>query len=289
MTNPAQTVNVAVTNVFNGVLKEANPPIFPWGNSFLPIGAPTTPGLARGYLANTGVYFTNSDVSHACDVRFNLNLNFSLTELTLPNLGILAGGIQNGKMAAAKAVRAAMQQVIGEFRIAVKAIIITLNTDPSGEMSKSFSTLKKNVRLINEKLTQASQKAADISFVYYLIQDIEQIVQWISTLPDKLRKMIQSCFINFTNSLATAKSQISGTLAQTQASLNQSLNSSISASQSANASAAGDVSPELLSAVSDPVNANASAIGSFLSAQSDAASSTLAKTQAALSSNTGSP
>ena len=280
--NPIQTVNVAVTNVFNGVLREENPPIYPWGNSFLPIGAPTTPGLSRGQLANTGVHFTNTDLSHACDARFILNGNFSLTELSLPNLGILAAGIQNGKMAAAKAIQVAMATLIGEFRISIKAILITLNADPSGESSRIFSVLKKKTREINEKLKTASQMLTNISFVYYMIQDLEQIVQWIESLPAKFLAIVKDCLTNFNKSLSSVKDQITGTLSATQTSLTQSLNSAISASQTSIGTDAAGVSPSLLSATTDPLNASSSAIATTISGSTSQASSYFAQTQSAL-------
>lgn len=274
---PLSEVNLAATRVFNGVIKQTNPPIYPWGGSFLTSGVQTTNGLSRGVLANTGVYITNSDLSHICDFRFLLSANFSLTGL-IPNLAILSGAIQNGKMAAANAVRSAMSKLIGEFRIAAKAITFALNLDPSGEFSRQYSVAKSVVRDINEKLKQITQVIADVAFVYYLIKDIEQIIAWIETLPAEVKALIQSCLKNFTSSLAAVKGQIAGTVQQIQCEMTSSLVSQLTVSQDAVGTSTIGASPTLISAISNPMNSSADAVHGLFTDSVNSANVLLATT-----------
>lgn len=277
MSNTLGTVNLAVTKMFNNTLKETNPPIYPWGGTFLTSGVPTTNGLSRGALANTGVYITNTDLSHICDFRFVLSTNFSLTGL-IPNLAILSGAIQNGKMAAANAIRSAMAKLIGDFRIAAKAITFALNLDPSGEFSRQYSVAKSIVRDINEKLKQIAQVIADVAFVYYLIKDIEQIIAWIETLPAEVKALIQGCLKGFTSSLAAVKGQVAGTIQQVQGEMTSSLVSQLTVSQAAVGASTTGASPTLVTAISDPINSSATAVNGLFTDSVNSANVLLATT-----------
>jgi hypothetical protein len=72
------------------------------------------------------------------------------------------------------------------------------------------------VREINEKLKIVAQVIADVAMVYYLIQEIQQITDWIKSLPDRVRKILEDCVLNFNSAIASVGTQFSTSLSQTQ-------------------------------------------------------------------------
>lgn len=207
--------NTAQTEVINGKIIEKNSPNWAWAGSFSVGGVQTTPGITRGALIDTGILITNSQVAHVCDFKFRLSTDLSLTAL-VPNLGILLGAIKNGKNAASAAIRTAITKLNELFRTAIDAILGALNADVTGLVSANFSFLKEKVREINEKLKTAAQVIADVAMVYYLIQEIQQITDWIKTLPERVRKILEDCLLNFNSAIASVGTQFSTSLEQTQ-------------------------------------------------------------------------
>jgi len=201
-----------------------------WGGEFLTKGVQTTPGIARGALINTGVYITNSQVAHVCDFTFNLNTDFSLTAL-VPNLGLITGAIQNGKNAAANVMRAVIAQLNRIFRIAIDAILGALNFDATGTLAFSFSTLKDIVRKINEKLEEAAQIIADVAMVYYLIQELKQLEEWINSLEGRVRQILLDCLTNFQNIGKSIAGQFEKSLTDTQSAVTNNLTTESNAPQ----------------------------------------------------------
>jgi hypothetical protein len=189
-----------------------------WGGTFSTSGVQTTPGIARGALINTGVYITNSQVAHVCDFKFNLSTGFSLTAL-VPNVGILLGAIKNGKNAASAAIRTAITKLNQLFRLAIDAILGALNFDVTGVISTNFSFFKEKVREINENLKIAAQVLADVAMVYFLLQQIDEIINWINSLPERVRKIVEDCVLNFNSSIASVGTQFANGLNGTEDSL----------------------------------------------------------------------
>ena len=207
--------NTAQTEVINGKIIEKDSPNWAWAGSFSVGGVQTTPGITRGALIDTGILITNSQVAHVCDFKFRLSTDLSLTAL-VPNLGILTGAIKNGKNAASAAIRTAMTKLNELFRTAIDAILGALNADVTGLVSANFSFLKDKVREINEKLKTAAQVIADVAMVYYLIQEIQQITDWINSLPDRVKQILQDCVLNFNSAIASVGTQFTNGLDQTQ-------------------------------------------------------------------------
>jgi hypothetical protein len=194
-TNPANTV---VLNT--GVLVELKAPTLPDGKFFYTAGSQTTPGLSRGTLANSSLLNNNNDLSHVCDFKFVFSDGISLSGLINP-LAALTNAAKNGKMAAANAIRAAVSQLQSGFRTAIKAIIAVLCADPTGQVSLSVSVGKYYVRLINEAINKAAQVVYDVNLVLGLVQNLQQIVNWIQSLPGQIQKILKDCLTNFQTSL----------------------------------------------------------------------------------------
>jgi hypothetical protein len=242
-------VNVTETQTIKGKTTEKSPPLWPYNGSFNVAGTQTTPGISRGALINTGVYITNSQVAHVCDFKFNLTSALSLDAL-IPNLGILAGAIKNGQNRAAAAVRTALAKLNQLFRAAMDAILKGLNLDITGVFSAEFSLAKKIVREINEKIKVIAQIVADVSFVYYLIKDIEEIVKWIENLPERTKIILKECLTNFTTSVGNIPDILKGNLENAQASITNSIVNALTENQGQ----APQPTSQFVSAIVDPVN-----------------------------------
>ncbi|CAB4132973.1 hypothetical protein UFOVP250_17 [uncultured Caudovirales phage] len=265
-------VNLAVTNAINGIVSEVSSPKFSFGGTYNTLGVQTTPNLARGVLKNTGIYVTNGDLSHACDFRFVFGSGFNFMSY-IPNLGLISGAIKNGQLAAANLIRAAILKLNETFRMAINAIILSVGFDPTGIVSTAFSTLKDIVRQINEKLKKIAQIIADIAFVYYLIQDIQEIIKWIETLPARLQAIVKSCLSNFTTSLNNIKNQIASIPGTVQKYATAALDGSIASLQQSTVDQQTQVDPTLVAAVSSgDTTSIAAAVGGIV----DSAKATLA-------------
>jgi hypothetical protein len=271
--------NIATTLTQNGTIFENNPPRYSWNQFFQYANDPTTPNLVRGVVANTGISFTNSDLSHACDVRFTLGLNLSdLLNGIFPDVGILTGAVKAGKNAAANAIRSALNQLREILNISIKAIVVSLNLDVSGVLSSAFSSYKAIVREINEKLKKIAQYIYDAAFVYYLIQDIQAIIKWIETLPAEIKKIVQSCLTNFQNSLKNFGNQIKTAVQSGQTAITQQLTGQLNQSLTAQSSQQVGLNNDFVNAVSNPLTASTAGIASAISDKVSSAQSTLSGT-----------
>jgi hypothetical protein len=201
-------------NITNGIestikeIKDTSLPYLPFGISLGKTGNPTTPPMARQFLANTVTLKTNSDLSHSCDFAFDLNsLDLSLGTIPDP-VATIKKAILEGKNAASAIVKNLIGLAIDQFRLGIEGILLALNFDPSGELSKLFSQAKKIIRFINEKLKEIAEYVAVASLYYYLLKSIQEIIDFIKSLPAKILAMIQQCFTKFTNSIKNAADQI---------------------------------------------------------------------------------
>lgn len=265
-TDNTSTTDPASTSYVN-VLKTDYSTTYKWGTQgFLSSGNPSIPGLTRGALTGTGIQFTNNNLTHSCDFKFNISTNFSLTNL-IPNLGILAGAIQNGKNAASAAIRTAITKLNELFRAAIDSILSGLNTDITGVFSSEFSLLKNISREINEKLKIVAQIIADVSLVYYLITYLQEIIDWINTLPDRIKNVLLNCLNNFNNAIQSAASNFTNSLQDVQ-------NSFVNGLQTNAAQEAADAPQphsQLLNALTDPVNSNIDSITNRIKTNSQSA------------------
>lgn len=202
-------VNNATTQIVNGILKEINPPQWPaaFGGNYLTQGIQTTPGVARGALTNTGVAYSNANLAHACDFKFQLDINIGA--LIGADLSALVGAIKAGKLAAANLIRASILQLQQEFNAAITAILSLLNLDTSGIASLSVSLVYDTGIRIQEIINQAAQILYDVSLVANLVKDLQQIIQWIESLPAQLQNLLKQCLSNFQSSLNSAKNSLS--------------------------------------------------------------------------------
>ena len=146
-------------------------------------------------------------MGHVCDFRYNLN--FSVGSLGLINpITAIQNAMKSGKNKAAMLISSIISQLNDKLRLVIKSILVTLNLDPSGILSSAYSYVKNIVRQINEITLKIAKVVETVSAVYYLIQDIQQIITYLKSLPARFLAMLQDCIANFTSAIKNFTSQV---------------------------------------------------------------------------------
>ena len=206
----AQTYNSS-----KGFSPQSTEPIkkdLPDGQSAGPV---TTPPLARSVVANTAIASTNASLQHACDFRYELNLDIGLGGLENPVTAI-QNAIKSGKNKAAQAIRILVEIMNDKFRLVVDAILKVIGLDPTGKVSLEFTIAKDLFREIN-KITKRVAKAVELaSFYVSLFREIQQIVEYLNSLPDRIKSIVQQCILNFLGSVQNFVSQVQAVPGQIQ-------------------------------------------------------------------------
>lgn len=164
------------------------------------VGTPTFGALARGDIANTKIAITNSTLSHSCDFRFVLDAKLDLG-LPINPVTAIQDAIRNGKNKAAQAMGIIMRQISAALRKLINAALTAIGLDKTGELSKLFSYSKDLFRQINLYIQQAAEVVEMASFYYNFVKDIQQIIDYLKSLPDYLKSVVLGCITQFMNSI----------------------------------------------------------------------------------------
>lgn len=266
----------SVNGIQSTIVEQRNTliPYLPPGVSFGAVGVQTTPPFSRQTMFGTVTAKTNNDLAHSCDFKFIINTgDLSLGLIDNP-VTVIKKAIADGKNAAAAIVRSLIGQAVDAFRLTIKGILFALNADPSGLISTAVSTAKKYIREINQKLKEVAEYVAVASLYYNLITEIQQIVEFIKSLPAKVLALIQGCFTNFTNGIKDAAAQAAalpgaavGGLAGALSQLNTSSQSALAEVQDKAASA--NVPNSVIEIVNSPSTANVSSLADYISSSSN--------------------
>lgn len=163
-------------------------------------GKPTLGPAARGDVANTNISKTNSMLDHSCDFRYFINLPTITIGLNNP-ITEIQEAIRQGKNRSAKLMSLLLTQMNTYLRQIINGLLPALGLDPSGIASKSYSVAKDIVRQINALTKKVAMIAETASFYYNLVRDIQQIVEYLKSLPDRIMAIIQGCIDQFLGSL----------------------------------------------------------------------------------------
>jgi len=193
------SVNLANTEIINGSIVAVFPPGSPYSALFDKPGVQTTSQLSRGYLPGSAINAMNGQLSHVCDFKFIFGVNFDLGGFVLPDAALMQA-ISNAKLAAAAKLAQLTQAAMKELRAVINTIITALSFDPSGQFSLNITIAKKYLREINYWIKWAAQQVEDVLTWVFLAQQIIQLINWIKSLPDKIKQLLQNCLANFQNS-----------------------------------------------------------------------------------------
>ena len=245
------------------------------------VGETTISKAARSIYDGTAVAYTNANLDHACDFRFQLDLGLELGQLINPAVA-LQQAIQNGKNRAATQMRMIVQQINDELRIALKAIVATMGVDPSGQLSYQYSYAKDIFREINKVTKKVAQYVEDAAFIYNMVTEIQQIVDYIKSLPARFQAILQQCVSNFLSSVESVTNQVKSLPGVAEGSLATMLNSlqtsATSTLATVNASAESVALPAALTTIL--TNPDANAANTYLNTTYANTETTLAESQA---------
>jgi hypothetical protein len=232
------------------------------------VGKPTIP--TNAYSANgTILQITNNSTSHACDFRFLIDFpNLDIGVIQNP-IKLIEDAIKNAQNKAAAIIRAILQQVIDKFRLVLKAITITLNLDPTGQIAKTISRVREVIRTINYYSKKIAEYIGNAALIIALISEIKQIVEWIKSLPANILAMLRDCLTTFQGAIQSAGSQIALIPGQISNSVEDAFkdleNSTGSAiSQSEQAAQTANVPNTLITLITSPDTANVDVLSLYI-------------------------
>jgi hypothetical protein len=262
--NIATTFTSAVSNLTNSPNPLKSTPAMQVSR----VGKPTIP--TNAYSANgTILQITNNSTSHACDFRFLIDFpNLDIGVIQNP-IKLIEDAIKNAQNKAAAIIRAILQQVIDKFRLVLKAITITLNLDPTGQIAKTISRVREVIRTINYYSKKIAEYIGNAALIIALISEIKQIVEWIKSLPANILAMLRDCLTTFQGAIQSAGSQIALIPGQISNSVEDAFkdleNSTGSAiSQSEQAAQTANVPNTLITLITSPDTANVDVLSLYI-------------------------
>ena len=202
------SVNLGSYQIINFRYVETLPPNSPFSELSNKNGVQTTPQLARGYLPGSAIDLLNNNLAHACDFKFIFNFDLDLLGGLTNPITAITNAIKNAKMNATNMLRNLVKKAMDAIRAIIDAVLEVISVDPSGQFSYYWSLGESIVLDINEIIKEIAEAVEIVLTWVFFIQQIQQLIAWIKSLPDKFKAMLEQCVANFTNALKTAAKTI---------------------------------------------------------------------------------
>lgn len=213
MANVSSTVadytgKLGATEIFTFKAVETHAPNSPWAAAMKLPGTQNTSALARGNLNGSIVQIMNGNLEHACDFKFIFNIDiFSSLGLVNP-VEAIQRALKNAKLKATNRLRTLLKDAIKYIREGLELVMKTLGFDPSGQLALAFQIGKDLVDKVNTAIQWVAEKVEEVMEWVYFAQQIQQLINWIKTLPDKIKALLSACLANFTNSIKQVANQL---------------------------------------------------------------------------------
>jgi len=201
-------VNLPVSKIQDGkVVPVINPNSVFYTVKF---GVQSTSPLARGYVTGSIIDLLNGNVDHVCDFKFIFpDFNSILAQVGLVNpVTAIRDAIKNAKLKATNTLRKIIQEAVTAIRTALNATIAVLGFDATGVFSFNISALKAIAAEINSVIKKVASAVEAVLEYVFLAQQIIQLINWIKTLPDKLKKLLENCLNQFGASIKQVANDI---------------------------------------------------------------------------------
>jgi len=294
------TVNLGGFGFINFQVKETLPPNSPFSGVFAKPGVQTTPGLARGYVQGSAIDLMNGRLSHVCDFRFIFNIDIFASLGLVNPIAAIQRAIRNAKLKAATRMRDLLQKAIEVVKKIMKAISKALNVDLTGQFSLGVDLSKDLVRRINKAIEDVADAIESVLQWVFFAQQIIELINWIKSLPEKLKNLLLACIANFTNSLKQAVDSIksipsqieAATVGQARRIADQFVGAVKEVEDATRIEFNNDsqnYSPELLSLINDPTENSANNFITYINQNTPNANAAFANTTGALMEKSSSP
>jgi hypothetical protein len=153
---------------------------------------------AQGIVAGTGISVTNTNISHVCDFRYNLDFDIGLTGLLNP-ITAITQAIKNGKNNAANIIAMMIKKLSDTISAAIKAIVKAAGLDPTGTVSTIYARVTGVLQDINDFIKDVAEFVEIASTIYYLVKNINDIITYLQSLPARFLAIVQDCITRFLN------------------------------------------------------------------------------------------
>lgn len=175
--------NNAQTSTSNGIIVEVNPPT----NKNVGDGGTTFPSLSGGLVSNTAISIANSNLAHSCDFISDIQKDLQLKQFL----------ISQGNT----------------IREAVRDVMLALGvTDQTGQYQWLVDDLKAITRQLKYIQKNVIQPILDFeNTVVKYIQQMEQIIAYILSLPARILALLQDCLTKLYKAIASVLTDITGT------------------------------------------------------------------------------
>ena len=157
----------------------ANSPRLPDGIIGDVKGEPSIPPTARGKVDGTGIDESNKNLVHVCDISQRLKVDLAV-------------------------VRVYFSGLMQEIRKGIRALILALGFEPSGEISKLISLAKalarelKHIQSILDDIVDLKNILIDYA------KKVAAMIAYILSLPAKLLALLAECLAEFMSSVGSA-------------------------------------------------------------------------------------
>jgi hypothetical protein len=161
--------NLAPFSVYsNGVIIQTSAPYVRLSGNSFNVGYPTIPNLARGSIVNTTLAEMNNNLAHVCDFSLEAQKNNKLKKF--------------------------LNAILQSVREAINAAIKAIGSDPTGIVSTAVQFLKSVTKFVNWIQVEIIQPILNFEYLVIIyIQQIQQIINYIQSLPARLLAMLQDC------------------------------------------------------------------------------------------------
>ncbi len=171
------------------------------------IGFPTVPATSYS-VAGTTIQIANEQTVHSCDFKFLINfadLNIGVIENPIT---LIKNAIAQAKNKASAIIQAALAKIVDGLRLITKGIIVAMNLDPSGQISKIFSILKDIVRKINYYAKLIAEYIGAVALIVELVRQLKQIIEFIKSLPARILAILKDCLTTFLSGVTDAINKV---------------------------------------------------------------------------------
>lgn len=294
------TVNIAGFELIDFKVKEKLPPNSPFSGVFAKPGVQTTPALARGYVKGSAIDLMNNNLTHVCDFRFIFNIDIFASLGLVNPIEAIQRSIRNAKLKAATRMRDLLQKAIAVIKKIMEAITKALNLDFSGQISLSIDLAKSTIRKINKVIEDIADAVESVLQWVFFAQQIIELINWIKSLPEKIKNLLLACVAKFTDSLQQAVQSIKAipsqienvTVGQARIIADQFVGAVKEVEQASQIdfnNQSKEISPEILSFIINPSESGANNLISYINQNTPSANAALANSTGSLMENSSSP
>jgi hypothetical protein len=141
------------------------------------IGEPTTVRISRGVLEGTLINVTNQDRKHVCDISSDVK---KATNYVKGQFGVIIKALRDG----------------------IRALLIKLGFDPSGESTKLVQlakAIKREIEYVTDVISEVNEMTLEL---LEIARQIRAMIEYILSLPDKLKKFLSDCLSAFLKAIA---------------------------------------------------------------------------------------